>query len=208
MTTHPGGNGFPRVSRVESLGPQAVQPTNPVPLPGGGEQLEVLLSGFPIVLHVVLLVDILEREDRVGEGRGLIGKSEMQGVLEVLALMPMLHRPFPDPPDGLTDIPATGREMEQAADPAAPVPNRMDIREVGSPIDRVLVAELKTSPAAGLVPASTSWPFQPLPPGIPCPRVLVPPISRDLRLMLVEGFWEWKRPLVQAIGLAASRLPP
>ena len=80
----------------------------------------------------------------------------MQGVLEVLALMPMLLRPFPDPPDGLPDIPATGREMEQAVDPAAPIPNRMNIGEVGSPVGRVLVAELKSSPDAGLVPASTS----------------------------------------------------
>ena len=80
----------------------------------------------------------------------------MQGVLEVLALMPMLLRPFPDPPDGLPDIPATGREMELAADPAAPVPNHMDIREIRSPIDWVLVTELETSPDAGLAPASTS----------------------------------------------------
>ena len=38
--------------------------------------------------------------------------------------------------------------------------------------------------------------------------VLVPPVSGDLRLMFAERFQEWKWPLVQAIGLAASRLGP
>ena len=36
----------------------------------------------------------------------------------------------------------------------------------------------------------------------------MPPVSGDLRLMFIKGFREWKRPLVQTIRLAASRLGP
>ena len=118
LTTHPSGYWLPRVRRIEPLGPQAIQPTHPVALPGSGKMPEVLLCGFPVVVDVVLLGDVLQRKNHKGEGRGLIGKSEMQQVLHRLALIPMLLRPKPVPPDGLPDIPATRSEMEQSVDPA------------------------------------------------------------------------------------------
>jgi hypothetical protein len=36
-STHPSSYGLPRISRIIPLGPQAVQPTHPIALTGGGE---------------------------------------------------------------------------------------------------------------------------------------------------------------------------
>ena len=209
LTTHPGGYWFPRVRRVETLGPQAVQPTHPIPLTGGGEEPEVLLRGFPVVIHVVLLGNVLQWENHEGEGRELIGKSEMQHVLQGLTLMPVLHRPKPISPDGLPDIPATRGKVEQAVYPASLVPDCRRIREVGSLVGWVLVSEPKPPTYAGLIPAPASSLLHPLPPGCPSPGVLVPPVAGLLRLVLVKRLREWKRPLVADQGrVTTSRLCP